>query len=440
MCSPTALVAPLLQRVHVRPKHRWPLCFAVLVLILLIIFLSVYFAIYYPLMSLKWHRYETCQINTTLNAISLGSVQQCKPGGCQCGSIPDNSAVAYVSIIGTRLNGLACCSSAAASNSFVKLSGCGAMPSGYPYEMSSGAPALWMCQNRVDCKTFFKANQIFFGCSYTSTSHGNYVLVDGMRRARIPTGDYIGGLWVGCFGLMVIFAFCVGKCEWRAWAGDHPRHWLVTWACCAPLRCKCCDRCKCRECKQPDAVEPGDAAAPPGDAEAPSPGTHAANASHSGQVPGGKPTTLEMIELSGHATAITVADPASKPHPQTAHGASSIGVDTAARAHAQSVVAAQAGHKPPAPHVDNHEALYRQLLDGLLKAESTAVLLQALDALLRQAKTEPRRFPRGIRAHTMEVALESRTTADNIWTPHARDVLRHVLDEMPVLSSGPVVV
>ena len=49
-------------------------------------------------------------------------------------------------IIGTRLNGLACCSSAAASNSFVKLSGCGAMPSGYPYEMSSGAPALWMCQ------------------------------------------------------------------------------------------------------------------------------------------------------------------------------------------------------------------------------------------------------------------------------------------------------
>jgi hypothetical protein len=146
-------------------------------------------------------------------------------------------------------------------------------------------------QNRVDCKTFFKANQIFFGCSYTSTSHGNYVLVDGMRRARIPTGDYIGvcvcsrrhrgvcvlvttsgcvcwcvctppckylcaaasdvhpavhavlvpplccvlcvvccvlqGLWVGCFGLMVIFAFCVGKCEWRAWAGDHPRHWLV---------------------------------------------------------------------------------------------------------------------------------------------------------------------------------------------------------------------
>ena len=35
---------------------------------------------------------------------------------------------------------------------------------------------------------------------------------------------------------------------------------------------------------------------------------------------------------------------------------------------------------------------YRQLLDGLLKAESTAVLLQALDALLRQAKTEPRRW------------------------------------------------
>ena len=64
-------------------------------------------------------------------------------------------------------------------------------------------------------------------------------------------------------------------------------HWQVTWVCCAPLRCKCCDRCKCRECKQPDAVEPGDAAATPGDAEAPSPGTHAAKASHSGQVPGG---------------------------------------------------------------------------------------------------------------------------------------------------------
>jgi hypothetical protein len=42
-----------------------------------------YFAIYYPLMSLKWHRYETCQINTTLNAISLGSVQQYVIG-CTC--------------------------------------------------------------------------------------------------------------------------------------------------------------------------------------------------------------------------------------------------------------------------------------------------------------------------------------------------------------------
>ena len=33
-------------------------------------------------------------------------------------------------------------------------------------------------------------------------------------------------------------------------------------------------------------------------------------------------------------------------------------MDAVARARAQSVVAAQAGHKPPAPHVDNHEALY----------------------------------------------------------------------------------
>jgi hypothetical protein len=73
----------------------------------------------------------------------------------------------------------------------------------------------------------------------------------------------------------------------------------------------------------------------------------------------------------------------------------------------------------------------------------------------------------------MEMALESRTVADNIWwavlcckllggggrckgwhhsscscmcvacafrTSHARDVLRHVLDEMPALSDHPTVV
>ena len=85
-------------------------------------------------------------------------------------------------------------------------------------------------QNRVDCKTFFKANQIFFGCSYTSTSHGNYVLVDGMRRARIPTGDYMGVcVFAGDYiGVCVCWGLHRGVC-----AGDYIGV-CVCWCLCTP--------------------------------------------------------------------------------------------------------------------------------------------------------------------------------------------------------------
>lgn len=52
--------------------------------------------------------------------------------------------------------------------------------------------SLPLSQNRADCKTFFSANKLFFGCSYASNSFGNYVLVNGMRRAKIPVADYVG--------------------------------------------------------------------------------------------------------------------------------------------------------------------------------------------------------------------------------------------------------
>ena len=178
---------------------------------------------------------------------------------------------------GTGQRGYACCSDHAQSSTFVKLTGCGAMQSGYPYEMFAGSPALWMCQYRVDCTTYFKQNTQFLGCFFSSDGPASYVMVNGMSAPYFPLPDYIGGLWIVCLGLVIVFGSMASKRYLALWLSDHPNAWVVVhWRradaacrrCCLKMRCKCCDRlcgkgtCTC--CEPPVAAGAGDAAAKAG--------------------------------------------------------------------------------------------------------------------------------------------------------------------------------
>ncbi len=56
--------------------------------------------------------------------------------------------------------------------------------------------------------------------------------LEGLRYAHKAPSIHVPrhgsqGLWICCFGLMVLFAYLALRLELKAWAAEHPRHWLV---------------------------------------------------------------------------------------------------------------------------------------------------------------------------------------------------------------------
>ena len=50
---------------------------------------------------------------------------------------------------------------------------------------------MWL-QKRVDCDTYFKENDSFYGCSLSKDGPVDYVLLASRRLPYLPKADYIG--------------------------------------------------------------------------------------------------------------------------------------------------------------------------------------------------------------------------------------------------------
>lgn len=69
-------------------------------------------------------------------------------------------------------------------------------------------------------------------CEVVFVRGGNIGKLEGLRYAHKAPSIHVPrhgsqGLWICCFGLMVLFAYLALRLELKAWAAEHPRHWLV---------------------------------------------------------------------------------------------------------------------------------------------------------------------------------------------------------------------